>query len=42
MKCKVWYAGSLCMHPRDLYLLADRLEAPGEVDEFKWVSAQPR
>ena len=42
MKCKVWYAGSLGMHPRDLYLLADRLEAPGEVDEFKWVSAQAR
>ena len=30
LKCKVWYAGSLGMHPRDLFLLADILEAPGK------------
>ena len=28
LKCKVWYAGRLGMHPRDLYLLADEFEAP--------------
>ena len=26
------------MHPRDLYLLADILEARGEVEQFQWVS----
>ena len=35
LKCKVWYAGSLGMHPRDLFLLADILEAPGEVEEVR-------
>ena len=34
--CKVWYAGSLGMHPRDLFLLADVLEDPGEVEDFQW------
>ena len=29
LECKVWYAGRLGMHPRDLYLLADVLKAPG-------------
>ena len=29
LECKVWYAGNLGMHPRDLYLLAGILEAPG-------------
>ena len=28
LECKVWYAGRLGMHPSDLYLLADALEAP--------------
>ena len=42
MECKVWYAGNLGMHPRDLYLLADILEASGEVDQFQWVSALAR
>ena len=42
MECKVWYTGNLGMHPRDLYLLADILEAPGEVDQFQWVSALAR
>ena len=27
LECKVWYAGRLGMHPRDLYLLADALRA---------------
>ena len=36
--CKVWYAGSLGMHPRDLFLLADVLEDPGEVEDFQWES----
>ena len=42
MECKVWYAGNLGMHPRDLYVLADILEASGEVDQFQWVSALAR
>ena len=42
MECKVWYAGNLGMHPRDLCLLADILEASGEVDQFQWVSALAR
>ena len=28
VECKVWYAGSLGMHPRDLFLLAGVLESP--------------
>ena len=36
--CKVWYAGSLGMHPRDLFLLADVLEDHGEVEDFQWES----
>ena len=42
LEYKVWYAGSLGMHPRDLYLLADVLETPGGVEEFQWVSAVSR
>ena len=42
IECKVWYAGNLGMHPRDLFLLADILEAPGEVGQFQWVSALAR
>ena len=41
LKCEVWYAGSLGMHPRDLFLLADALEAPGEVEEFHWGARRP-
>ena len=29
LECKVWYAGRLGMHPRDLYRLADALDALG-------------
>ena len=42
LECKVWYARSLGMHPRDLFLLAGVLEAPGEVEEFQWGSALMR
>ena len=42
LECKVWYAGSLGMHPRDLFLLADALEAPGEVEEFHWRRSSAR
>ena len=42
LECKVWNAGSLGMHPRDLFLLADALEAPGEVEEFQWGSSSAR
>ena len=33
LKCEVWRARSLGMHPRDLFLLADALEAPGDVQD---------
>ena len=37
LECKVWYAGRLGMHPRDLYLLADALEAPaGSCPSATW------
>ena len=37
LECKVWYAGRLGMHPRDLYLLADELEAPaGSCPSATW------
>ena len=39
LECKVWYAGRLGMHPRDVYLLADALEAPGGLVEFQWKTA---
>ena len=42
LECKVWYTGSLGMHPRDLFLLADVLEAPGEIEEFQWGSSSAR
>ena len=42
LECKIWYAGSLGMHPRDLFLLADAFEAPGEVEEFRWGSSSAR
>ena len=35
LKCEVWHARSLGMHPRDLFLLADALEIPGDVQEFR-------
>ena len=38
LECKVWYVGRLGMHPRDLFLLADILEASGEIEEFQWGS----
>ena len=34
LDCKVWYAGNLGMHPRDLFLLANALEAHREVEEL--------
>ena len=39
LECKVWYTGRLGMHPRDLYLLADALEAPGDLNMFQWAKA---
>ncbi len=35
LKCEVWHARSLGMHPRDLFLLADALETPGDIQEFQ-------
>ena len=42
LECKVWYAGNLGLHPRDLYLLADKLESPADVDQFQRVSPLTR
>ena len=42
LECKVWHDGKLGMHPRDLYLLADVLEAPGKLHEFQWVGERGR
>ena len=39
LECRIWYTGRLGMHARDLYLLADALEAPGDLDVFQWVNA---
>lgn len=39
LECKVWYAGSLGMHPRDLFLLADVLETFEDVEDFEWESS---
>ena len=39
LECKVWCTGRLGMHDRDLYLLADALEAPGDFDVFQWANA---
>ena len=42
LECKVWYAGSLGMHPRDLFLLAGVLESPGDVEGVQWGSKATR
>ena len=42
VECKVWYAGSLGMHPRDLFLLAGVLESPGDVEDVLWGSTVTR
>ena len=39
LECKIWYAGNLGMHARDLYLLADALEATRDIPEFQWVGS---
>ena len=36
LECRVWCSGRLGMHARDLYLLADALDAPGGLDRFEW------
>ena len=36
LECKVWCAGSLGMHPRDLFRLAEVLESPGEIEDVPW------
>ena len=36
VECKVWHAGSLGMHPRDLFRLAEVLESPGEIEDVPW------
>lgn len=39
LECKIWHAGSLGMHSRDLYLLADVLESPDDMPELQWVNS---
>ena len=36
LECTVWSTGRLGMHPRDLYQLADALEAPDAPERFQW------
>ena len=36
LKCRVWSTGRLGMHARDLYHLADALEAPDAPERFQW------
>ena len=36
LECRVWHSARLGMHARDLYLLADALDAPGGFDRFEW------
>ena len=36
LECKIWHTGRLGMHARDLFLLADALEAPCDFPEFRW------
>ena len=36
LECKVWYAGRLGMHPRDLYQLAAALESTGAFGNLFW------
>ena len=42
LECKVWHAGSVGVHPRDLFLLADAIEAPEEVEKFEWGKSSAR
>ena len=42
LKCEVWYAGNMGMHPRDCFLLADALEASEEFEDFQWGSSSAR
>ena len=42
LECKVWYAGRLGMHARDLYLLADALQARDDFPVFRWTTSPGR
>ena len=39
LECKVWYAGRLGMHPRDLYVLADALRARDDFPVLQWTNS---
>ena len=39
LECKVWYAGRLGMHPRDLYGLADALRARDDFPVLQWTNS---
>ena len=38
LECRVWSTGRLGMHGRDLYRLADALEAPDAPERFQWTT----
>ena len=38
LECRVWSTGRLVMHGRDLYRLADALEAPDAPERFQWTA----
>ena len=39
LECKVWYAGTLGMHPRDLYQLADALRSRDDFPVLLWTNS---
>ena len=39
LECKVWYAGRLGMHSRDLYLLADTLRNQEDFPMLQWTNS---
>ena len=39
LECKVWYAGTLGMHPRDLYQLADALRSRDDFSVLLWTNS---
>ena len=41
LECRIWSTGRLGMHARDLYHLADVVEAPDAADRFQWRAVDP-
>ena len=42
LECKVWHAGRLGMHPRDLYQLADALQSRDDFPALSWTKPPAR